>query len=456
MGTGDSVGLGGAEAEKGLDEDLDVEAEAPVALVAEVGVDATGHGLEVAGFTAPALHLGEAGDAGLEGVALHVAGDEAAVLLVVVDGVGARTDEAHLTAEDVEELGQFIEAPAAQDATEGCDAGIIAGGLAQAGLVTGLEYAHGAELEDAKAAAIEAVAILGEEDGPRAGEGHSCGDHGQDGSDEQNAETGEQQVHSPFGLAVDEGAFATPEVDAVDVPDAIGGEVHGAAGPGGGVDHRQAGVTEELQQLVHGEVVAGHVAEDDGIHLLFIQPAAHLHESATAAGQGGGLVVGSHGNGAEPGHEPQAHPGSGEELALEIHCVVGGTPVEEGASVAAPGAMPAKQATQTHMVDKQRDPGDEGPEAAVEAGEGGAGAGDEDHQQEGGQYQEPGAGDAPGDGEQAAAAVTAVQTCIGKNNGGEGQHPNPGGKQKRIVVRVGIEKLEKCCWSKKVQETLKP
>jgi hypothetical protein len=56
-------------------------------------------------------------------VAQHGALDELAVLLVVGDGVGTRTDDAYAALQDVDELGQFVERGTADEGAEAGDAG---------------------------------------------------------------------------------------------------------------------------------------------------------------------------------------------------------------------------------------------------------------------------------------------------------------------------------------------
>src|SRR6185503_3291190 len=74
----------------GLQDDLQVEQQRPAAQVGEVVVDARLHLVDRVGLAAQAVHLGEAGNAGLHLVADHVAADQLAVHLVVRDRVRAR------------------------------------------------------------------------------------------------------------------------------------------------------------------------------------------------------------------------------------------------------------------------------------------------------------------------------------------------------------------------------
>ena len=88
------------------------------------------HLVEGVGFAAQAVDLRPAGDARLDLVAQHVALDQLAVLLVVGDGVRARPDDAHAALQHVDELRQFVQRGAAQEAPERRDARVVARRLA--------------------------------------------------------------------------------------------------------------------------------------------------------------------------------------------------------------------------------------------------------------------------------------------------------------------------------------
>jgi hypothetical protein len=221
----------------GAGDDLEVQQQGPVAQVFQVVFDALGHLVEGVGFTAAAVDLGPAGDARAHLVTHHVGLDELAVLLVVGHRVRARADDAHAALQHVEELGQFVQRAAAQEGAEGGDARVVFAGLLHDRAV--VHGGHGAELVDGDLLAVQAVAALFE-DG-RAGRGglDADGDDGQQRSDEQQDEGGQDEVAGAFDQAVDadEGAFqqahhghavhvvhaALDDVDAEDVRH----EVHG-------------------------------------------------------------------------------------------------------------------------------------------------------------------------------------------------------------------------------------
>src|SRR5512139_3031860 len=88
---------------EGHEEDLEVEGERPVLDVEDVVLDA----LLDRGVAAPAVDLRPAGEAALDLVAQHVARDALAELVDEDRPLRARPDEAHLPAEDVDQLRQL-------------------------------------------------------------------------------------------------------------------------------------------------------------------------------------------------------------------------------------------------------------------------------------------------------------------------------------------------------------
>src|SRR5581483_1937781 len=146
----------------GLQDDLQVEHQRPVAQVREVVFDPRLHLLHRLGLAAEAVHLRVTGDARAHLVADHVAADQLPIELVVRHGVGPRADNAHAPLQYIDELRQLVERGPAQEPAEGRDARIVLGGLAHDVAVLG--HRHGAELVDHDLAAIDTVAALLEED----------------------------------------------------------------------------------------------------------------------------------------------------------------------------------------------------------------------------------------------------------------------------------------------------
>jgi hypothetical protein len=106
-------------------------------------------------------HLGP--DEGTEGVVR----DRASEQFVVRDRVRARTDEVHVPAQDVPELGQLVEVEPPEPSTKWGDA-IFVVPLPFRGSV--LHVTHRAELEEAKSSTMQSYALLNEEHGTLAGQ----------------------------------------------------------------------------------------------------------------------------------------------------------------------------------------------------------------------------------------------------------------------------------------------
>ena len=117
-----------------------------------------GDGFDGEGFAAEAADLGEAGDAGLYEGADVEAGHDLGELEVVLDEVGTGADYAHLAAEDVDELGKFVDGVAAEETAGGEEAGGIGGA------VGGGRGMHGAEFPDDEFAVLDACADLSKEE----------------------------------------------------------------------------------------------------------------------------------------------------------------------------------------------------------------------------------------------------------------------------------------------------
>ncbi len=183
------------------------------------------------GRSLPAGDLPPAGDAGADEVALVLP------VLVVLDDLGqlgARSDEAHLAREDVEELGELIQAGFAQEAAEFGDAGVVLDLVAEFAvlvaeelelLAVGIEL-HGAELVDGEGCAAAADAGLLEDGGSGGVAADGDGDQGK-----ERAEEGQQDERAD---EVDQ-AFAGGEIDQARGADVRQGSQEGDPGVGRGV-----------------------------------------------------------------------------------------------------------------------------------------------------------------------------------------------------------------------------
>src|SRR5438445_690092 len=133
---------------EGLQENLQIEAEAPALDVVEVTLDPP---LDRR-VAPPSVDLGPARDPRLHLVAEHVARHPAPELLHEARALRARPDEAHLAPEHVEELRQLVEARAPEEDAERRAAWIIRARPDGPGLLLGV-HAHRPELQHLEASA---------------------------------------------------------------------------------------------------------------------------------------------------------------------------------------------------------------------------------------------------------------------------------------------------------------
>ena len=194
-----------------LQENFDIEPEGPGAGVLDVHPD---HVVEF--DPASAVDLPESGDSGFGGQEAAAVPD--AVAFHFVGERRARADERHVTEQDVEELGQLVEAGFAEKAADGGDAGVGCdfvsggGGVGVRGAVGdeaadviavdgGIAvHAHGTELEELETAAVLTEAVLAVENGSSGGELHGEGDGGEQ---RQAADEGEQASGDVHGSLED-------------------------------------------------------------------------------------------------------------------------------------------------------------------------------------------------------------------------------------------------------------
>lgn len=181
---------------------------------------------------------------------------EALFELLVMEGeVWAWADDGHLAAEDIPELGKFIEGGAAEEGAEGEDAGVAAAGLA--GFECLIVDVHGAEFEDSEGAAVDTVARLFEEEGPRGleavgepnGEAERGEDQADDGERDSDIDTafeeGIERILEGFGVEGDkvELSLAEKADGAVKKVGEVRKNLEACADAGGGVgDIAEAGV----------------------------------------------------------------------------------------------------------------------------------------------------------------------------------------------------------------------
>lgn len=247
---------------EGFEEDGAVEDEGGVGDVVEVEGEFGGGVLDI--LAVGVIDLGPAGEAWFGEVAEVVGGQFVFVFGDAERPFGAGADEAHFAAEDVVQLGDFVDAALAEEAAEAGDAGVVGGG--GAAFAFGVE-AHGAELADGEFATAEPDAGLAEEGGAWAVEADGEPDEGAEGSGEGEAGGGDREVEEAFklpeggGLEVEEVAIEEPlsgVIGEVEEAEALTPErLPGVDGHAGGVEGGEDGGE-------GGEAVGGVGAEDEG------------------------------------------------------------------------------------------------------------------------------------------------------------------------------------------------
>lgn len=184
------------QAERRLDQDLHIQPHRPVVDVGEVELDAFLHLVQGFGFAAAAADLRQAGDAGLDAVAGHVGVDLAGVVVVVRHGVRARADQRHAALQHVDELRQFVDGGAADEAADGGNTVVVAGGLLDFLVVV---HAHGAELPHLDDLAVPAVTLLLEDHRAGGGALDQQGDGQHQRAEGEQRQQGDDAVHRRLG-----------------------------------------------------------------------------------------------------------------------------------------------------------------------------------------------------------------------------------------------------------------
>jgi hypothetical protein len=143
----------GGQGDGGPREDGEVGSEAEVLGVGLVEVDLV---VFVEVTVLDELELGVAGEAGSDLVAVSASSG----LGEVLGEEGAGADEAHRAGEDVEDLGELVDAQLAEDSAVAGESVLFLVGASVAGW-----SGHGAQLDEAERLAVSADALLGEQDG---------------------------------------------------------------------------------------------------------------------------------------------------------------------------------------------------------------------------------------------------------------------------------------------------
>src|ERR1019366_9044422 len=180
---------------EGVEDDVGIERHGHVLDVVEV-VFQLGDGV-LEGVAVLVVDLRPAGDAGAHAVALAVIGNLFAEGFDELGALGAGADDGHLAFEDVEELGQLVEADGAKKAADFGDAGIVLLCPYGAGGEFGVD-AHGTELVHGEERAIETDAGLAVEHGSGGGEADGEGGEQNKRGAEDNGDDGHEHIRNPL------------------------------------------------------------------------------------------------------------------------------------------------------------------------------------------------------------------------------------------------------------------
>ena len=151
---------------EGFKQNLQVQKRTPVVDVPDVELDP----LLDAGVAAVAVHLRPTGDAGLHLMLHHVERDLFAELLNKVRKLRPRADQAHVTAEDVDQLRQLVKTCLTDERTEFRATAVTLFAPCRIGLVV---HAHGTELQHRKPLPVVTYSLLSKEDRSGARELHA-------------------------------------------------------------------------------------------------------------------------------------------------------------------------------------------------------------------------------------------------------------------------------------------
>ena len=167
-------------------DDANVEGDGPMADIVKVVRDPHLHLIDEVGFPSPPIDLRPTRDAGLDLVAQKVSVDQFAVLLVVLESMGPRSDQRHASRYHVHQLRDLVEARTAQERAQLGDPGIAAPCLAHTAFRL-VVYAHRSELPDFDGLAVQPTTSLAKQYGPPAGYQNRHGDdqHERDRQDQK-------------------------------------------------------------------------------------------------------------------------------------------------------------------------------------------------------------------------------------------------------------------------------
>ena len=145
---------------QGTYEYIQVKAECPVPNVPQVKPHAAGHVGHGGRLTPVAKHLGDPGNAGLDGQPPHVARNEAGICFRMEEHMGTGTDNGHVTFQDIDELGEFVQQGLPEKPARYGDAPVIVRSLQ--GVRPVIHY-HGTELQADECPVVQPATALPEQ-----------------------------------------------------------------------------------------------------------------------------------------------------------------------------------------------------------------------------------------------------------------------------------------------------
>lgn len=168
---------------KGQEQDLQIQPQIPVVHVPDIVFK-----LLLPSHVVAAVNLGPAGDTRLDLMAAKLLGG---VAVEVLHHQRPRADEGHVAPEHVEQLWQLIQTGRPEPEAKGREPPII---RQEAALVIMRARNHCAKLEHRKRSAVEAGALLTEEDGPAELDPHEDSQHEQHRPEHQQGREGDEKI----------------------------------------------------------------------------------------------------------------------------------------------------------------------------------------------------------------------------------------------------------------------
>ena len=104
------IGVLTREGHRGSQENNQIQPDAPVVDVFDIRLNPSRHLLDRLCFPPISPYLGEPSNSRLDIMTSEIVVYLARILLVMLDGMGSGSNQGHFPAEDVDELGQFVQA----------------------------------------------------------------------------------------------------------------------------------------------------------------------------------------------------------------------------------------------------------------------------------------------------------------------------------------------------------